>query len=246
MRTRHPLRHRLAAGLTAGLATLLLAGCGGDDSDEAAGSSSSAGASSAESSASEQTGPEVAAAAADALEEAGAVRVAGTMGSGTEAQTIDLFLQGEDVTGSITVSGQIVQLLTVGGMSYLQAGADFWTSAGVPADAVGQVADMWVVVPAEEAESFGEITLASLVEELRSPSDGAFDDEVGSDTIDGTDVQVLTQAASTIYVAAEDPMYPLRVEDTGADAGTLDLSEFGETRTLTAPQNPLDLTQLGA
>ena len=163
MRTRHPLQHRLAAGLTAGSS-----------------SSSSSGSGSTESSASEQTGPEVATAAADAREKAGAVRVAGTMGSGAEAQTIDLFLQGEDVTGSITVSGQT-----------------------------------------------GDITLDTLGQELRAASDGAFDDEVGTDTIDGTDVAVLSRARGTIYVAADDPMYPLRVEDTGSDAGTLDLSEFG-------------------
>jgi len=161
VRTRHPLQHRLAAGLTAGSS-----------------SSSSSGSGSTESSASEQTGPEVATAAADAREKAGAVRVAGTMGA--EAQTIDLFLQGEDVTGSITVSGQT-----------------------------------------------GDITLDTLGQELRAASDGAFDDEVGTDTIDGTDVAVLSRARGTIYVAADDPMYPLRVEDTGSDAGTLDLSEFG-------------------
>jgi hypothetical protein len=243
LRTRHLVRNRLATGLTAGFAALLLAGCGGDSgSGDAAASLSSAA-----SSESEKTGTEVAADAADALEEAGAVRVAGTLGTGAEAQTLDLFLQGEDVSGSITIGGQTVQVLTVGGTSYIQAAGDFWLSSGVPAEAVPMLDGVWVVVPPEEAASFGEITLAGLIQELRAPSDGPGEDEVTTDELNGEEVLVVTEGGgSTLYVAAEDPTYPLLIEDTGAEPGTLEFSEFGETRTLTAPEAPLDLSQLGA
>jgi hypothetical protein len=244
VRNRHLVRNRLAAGLTAGLAALLLAGCGGDDSSSGDAAASS---SSAASSESERTGPEVAADAADALEEAGAVHVAGTLGTGAEAQGVDLFLQGDDATGTITIGGQTVQLLTVGGVSYFQGSADFWAGFGAPAQAAAQLDGVWVIVPAEEAASFGELSLTGLVQELRSPSDGPVEDGVDTDELDGEEVLVVTQAdGSALYVAAEDPTYPLRIVNTGDDAGTLDFSQFGESQEITAPEAPLDLGQLGA
>jgi hypothetical protein len=243
-------RKRLAAGLTAGLAALLLAGCGGDDAGSGSDSGSGTAASSSSSSSSsapedERTGTEVAAAAADALEEAGAAHVTGTIGTGADAQGVDLQLQGDDATGTITLGGQTVQLITVGGASYFQAGAEFWVGSGVPQVAADQLAGQWVVVPADEADSFAELTLSGLAEQFRSP-DGEVVDEVSTEQLDGAEVLVVTQTGGKkLYVAAGDPAYPLRLESTGEDAGTVDFSGFGELQQITAPEAPLDLEQLG-
>jgi hypothetical protein len=64
----------------AAAAALLLTACGGSPLDG-------------------KTGPEVAAAAADALEEAGSVHVSGTVEQNGEEGDIDLHLQGEDALG---------------------------------------------------------------------------------------------------------------------------------------------------
>ena len=247
MRIEHRLGTRLAGGLTAGLAALLLAGCGGsDEAPAAAASSSVVPSSSAAPSSESRTGAEVAAAAADALEQAGSAHVAGTIGTDA-GQSLDLQLQGEDVLGSITMDGQTIQLLTVGGVSYLQAGADFWTASGVPADAVGQLDGQWVIVPPEGAAEFNALTLSGLADELRNPSDGAFEDEVRTDQLDGKDVLVARQAnGSEVYVAAEDPQYPVKTTTTGADAESVTLDGFGEQVEITAPADALDLSQLGA
>ena len=247
MRIEHRLGTRLAGGLTAGLAALLLAGCGGGDEAPAAASSSSAPSSSAAPSSESRTGAEVASAAADALEQAGSAHAAGSIGTGAEAQSIDLQLQGEDVVGTLTMGGQTIQLLTVGGASYLQAGADFWTGSGVPAEAAGQLDGQWVVVPPEAAAEFAALTLGGLADELRNPSDGAFEDEVRTDQLDGQDVLVARQAnGSEVYVAAEDPQYPLKTTTTGADAESVTLDRFGEQVEITAPADALDLSELGA
>jgi hypothetical protein len=247
MRIEHRLGTRLAGGLTAGLAALLLAGCGGsDDAPAAAASSSAAPSSSAAASSESRTGTEVATAAADALEGAGSAHVAGTIGT-DGAQTIDLQLQGADVLGSVTMDGQTIQLLTVGGVSYLQAGADFWTGSGVPADAAGQLDGQWVIVPPEGAEEFGALTLSGFADELRNPSDGAFEDEVRTEQLDGQDVLVARQAnGSEVYVAAEEPQYPLKTTTTGADAESVTIDGFGEPVEITAPTDALDLSELGA
>ncbi|MCZ2827556.1 hypothetical protein O2W14_01745 [Modestobacter sp. VKM Ac-2986] len=251
MRIEHRLGTRLAGGLTAGLAALLLAGCGGSDEAPAAAATSSAASSAPSSSAApsseSRTGSEVAAAAADALEQAGSAHASGTVGTGAEAQSLDLQLQGEDVSGSITIGDQTVQVLSVGGVSYLQAGADFWTSSGAPAEAVAMLDGRWVVVPAEQAADFAEVTLAGLAEELRNPSDGAYQDEVRTEQLDGQDVLVVTQeGGNEVYVAAGDPQYPLRTTTTGADAESVTIDGFGETVEIVAPTDALDLSDLGA
>jgi hypothetical protein len=251
MRIEHRLGTRLAGGLTAGLAALLLAGCGGSDEAPAASSSAPSSAAAASSSAAPSsaspTGSEVAAAAADALEEAGSAHVLGTVGTGAEAQSIDLVLQGEDVTGTVTLGGQTVQLLTVGGTSYFQGPAEFWAGFGTPADAAAQLAGKWVVIPAEQTAELGELTLSGLADELRNPSDGAIEDEVRTEQLDGQDVLVVQQEnGSELYVAADDPQYPLKTTTTGTDAETFTLDRFGETTTITAPTDALDLSQVGA
>jgi hypothetical protein len=247
MRIEHRLGTRLAGGLTAGLTALLLTGCGGSDDAPAAAASSAAPSSSAAASSESRTGPEVATAAADALEEAGSAHVSGTNGSGAEEETLDLQLQGEDVLGTITSGGQTIQLLSVGGASYLQAGADFWTQFGAPAEAAAQLDGKWVTVPPEQAADFGELTLAGIAEELRNPSDGAVEDEVTTEQLDGEDALVVKQAdGSALYVATGDPAYPLQIVDASADGGTLTLDGFGEQVEITAPTDAVDLSELGA
>ena len=253
MRIEHRLGSRLAGGLTAGLAALLLAGCGGSDDAPAAAASSSSSApapatsSSAAPSTESRTGPQVATAAADALEKAGSAHVTGTVGSGAEAQSVDLQLQGEDVSGTINLGGQEVQLLSVGGVTYFQAGADFWTGSGAPAEAAAQLAGKWVIVPEEQAAEIGELTLGGLADELRAPTDGAIQDPVTTEQLDGDDVLVLTQTGGgKLYVAADDPQYPVKIVTGGADSETTTLSGFGEKQTLTAPADALDLSQFGA
>ena len=95
------------ASATAAVAALLLTACGGRPLDG-------------------KTGPEVAAAAADALEEAGSVQVSGTIEQDGEEGEVDLFLQGEDATGTLTMGGVAVELLSVGGQVYLRFGDDGW------------------------------------------------------------------------------------------------------------------------
>ncbi|MFQ1002215.1 hypothetical protein [Modestobacter sp. SSW1-42] len=248
MRIGHRLGTRLPGGLAAGLAALLLAGCSSaDDAPVAAASGSSTASSSAAPTSESRTGAQVAAAAADALEAAGSVHVSGTTGTGAEQQTLDLQLQGADVSGTITAGGQTVQLLTVGGTSWFQGGADFWAGFGAPAEQAGELAGRWVVVPPEQAAALDQLTLAGVAAELRDPSDGVLEDAVTTEQLDGAEVRVVTQAdGSALYVAAADPQVPLQIVDSGTDAGTLTFDRHGETTAITPPADALDLGQLGA
>jgi hypothetical protein len=55
---------------------------------------------------------------------------------------------------------------------------------------------------------------------------------------------VSNSSGGSLVVAGEDEPYPLEVAGT-EDQGTLVLGRFGEEREITAPEDPLDLTELG-
>ncbi|MGY1840374.1 MULTISPECIES: hypothetical protein [unclassified Modestobacter] len=244
------IRRLATAGATAGLTAVLLAGCGGDSgsTDESSGESSSPSASetSTEPDLADQTGAEVSAAAADALEEAGSVHVIGSTGVGAEMSSIDLLMQGDDVSGSVEVGGQALGLLRTGGVFYMQAPADYWTASGVPTELAAELDGSWVVLPEDAAASFAELSLDTLVEELRTPTAGV-EDEVATDEFEGEPVVVVTRTdGSTLAVAAEGEPYPLQVVSTGEQSETLTFSEHGEQFDITAPEAPIDPSQLGA
>ena len=248
MRNALPARTRIAAGLTAGLAALLLAGCGGGDDDASPAAESAAGESG--NGLSEKTGPEVSEDAIDALEAAGSVHVEGDVTADGEQTAFDIQLQGDDAAGTITLDGQTVELLRVDGTAYMKGDAALWSSFGVPDVAVGQLAGTWVQMPQGADSGLETFTFDGFVDEIRGGSDGAGGDaqeEVETGELDGQDVVVVTEdGGSKLYVAATGEPYPLKVVNTGAEAGEVVFSGFGETETITAPPAPLDLSQFGA
>ncbi|MCW2740855.1 MAG: putative Lipoprotein [Blastococcus sp.] len=211
----------------AAAAALLLTACGGGPLDG-------------------KTGPEVAAQAADALEKAGAVHVKGTMDEGGESGEIDLQLQGKDVTGTITMSGVELQLLSVDDAVYLQAPPEFWGQFGLPDEAAAMFDGKWVIVPSEAVAQFQELSLDGIINSLRKPG-SKVKDEVKSKESDGKSVVVIEQEdGSTLSVLDEDPAYPVELTNKGDSAGTMTFSRYGEKESIEAPADALDLEQLAA
>jgi hypothetical protein len=216
------VRTRPAAAASALAATLLLSACGSSPLEG-------------------KTGPQVADAAADALDEAGAVHVSGTMTSDGQEGQIDLQLQGDDVLGTITLGGAELQIIGTGGALYMQAPSEFWASSGLPPAAIAMFEGQWVKVPADQAGGMEEFSLTGFTTLLRDPDDGAIEDEV---TTDGDVVVVRQDDGSTLRVADDDPSYPLELTNKGDSAGTVTFSRFGEKQEISAPVNVLDLDAL--
>src|SRR3712207_5348714 len=161
---------RIAKLTVAASAALLLTACGGSPLDG-------------------KTGPEVADAAADALEKAGAVHVAGTVEEGGEAGDLEPHLQGEDAVGT-THSGRVdIEPVAIGGTVYMQAPGEFWASFGMPEEMTGMFDGQWVMVPEEGASQFADFSLAGFVDELRNP-ESTIEEDVESGERDGKDVVV--------------------------------------------------------
>jgi|tagenome__1003787_1003787.scaffolds.fasta_scaffold20912813_2 hypothetical protein len=235
---------RVRALAVAGLSAVLLAACGGGSSDDTATNASSAAASSSQAA---PHGPELAAASADALEQAGSVRMQGQAPLDGEVGNVDLRLQGPDVAGSMGVGGQTVQIVVTGGSLYMQATPEFWAAQGMPEQMADSFADTWVLAPADAAGGLGDFSLAGFVSELRSPSDSTVEDEVEADEVDGQRVWVVHNSdGSLLHVAAEGKPYPLSITKTGTDGGTLIFSDFGVTTPITAPAHYLDFSDLGS
>jgi hypothetical protein len=219
MRTR-----QLTAATTVAAAALLLSACGSSPLEG-------------------KTGEEVSTLAADALEEAGSVHVVGTMDQDGEEGELDLQLQGDDASGSISLAGLEIELVVVGEEVFIRAPADFWAGFGMPAEAAAEFEDTWVIVPAEAAADFADFSLSGIADELRDP-DGEVAEETRSDEVDGDPVRIVEQAdGSTLTVADDDPAYPLEMASE-EDGTTLTFSRFGEEQEISAPDDAVDLEQV--
>lgn len=232
---------RVRSLAVAALAAALLSACGGGAGATASKTSSSP-AGNGESS---KTGQQVANDAADALEKAGAAHMVGSGTSDGQAMSLDLHLQDTDVSGSITMDGGTLQLLSTGGKYYAKAPGAFWQAQGVPAQAVPMVDGKWVILPADAAQQFQDFTLKGMADQLRKPTDATIDPKVKTDTLDGRPVVVVSQSdGSTLDVAATGTPYPLKSVDKGSNAGSVTVSDFGKRTTITAPTGALDLSQM--
>jgi hypothetical protein len=192
----------------------------------------------------DKTGSQVADAAADALEKAGAVHVAGTVDQDGEKGEVDLQLQGADAAGTLTFGGSEVEFLNVGGSAYLKAPPGFWGGFGLPEEVAAQFEGKWVTVPGDAASEFEQFSLDGFIEELRNPSSDVKKD-VKEDERDGDPVVIVEQEdGSTLTVANDKPAYPLEMKNEGDQAGTLTFSGFGEEEKIEAPADALDLTEM--
>ena len=191
-----------------------------------------------------KNGTEVAELAADALEEAGSVRLAGSMTQDGEEAEIDMQLQGDDAAGTITVQGTEIELISVGGDVYLKATEELLASFGAAAEETADFEGRWIMVPSGEAADFEEFTLDSFIEQLRDPED-PIKDETSSEELDGDSVVVVEQEdGSTLSVADDDPPYPLALSGGEDEEGSVSFSEHGEEFDISAPDDVISEEEL--
>lgn len=217
----------LAVGIIAS-ASVLLAGCGGSsDNGEA-----------------KKTGPQVASDAAAAIKSSGAFHVAGTMTEAGKASNVDLQIQNNDVSGTITLDGAKLNLIVLNGHAYIKGDSKFWTSNNVPAQTAALLNGRWVTAPPSSASEFKDFSASGVADDLEHPTDGDFQNAVRKAKVDGKDVVVVTQKdGSELDVAAKGKPYPVRTVSKGDQTGTLTFSGWGEKQPIKTPPSPLDLSK---
>ncbi len=191
-----------------------------------------------------KNGTEVAELAADALEEAGSVRLTGSMMQDGEETEIDMQLQGDDAAGTVTFQGTEIELISVDGDVYLKATEELLTSFGAPADQTAGFEGRWIQIPAAEAADFEDFTLDNFIEQLRDPED-EIQDETRSEELDGDPVVVVEQEdGSTLTVADDDPPYPLELSGGEDEEGTITFSNHGDEEDISAPDDVISEEEL--
>jgi hypothetical protein len=231
----------LAPVLALGVLAAVLSGC----ATEAAGAAGPEGSAPqlAASPGPARTGPRVAADAAFALQQAGVVTVRGTLTIDGRPVHVDAHLQGEDAAATVSFGTGRLQLVRVGGATYGQGSAGFWTTAGASADVGAGLAGRWVLLPPDDG--FGGLSLSAFGAILDDTGSAVLD-PVDSTTFEGVPVTVVHQQdGSELWVAATGPAYPLRLEQQGDQPASVTFSDFGVRQDITAPADPFDPTRPG-
>ena len=214
------------------LAAMLLAGCGGGS-----GSNGEA----------DKTAAEILADAKQAARDAGSVSVTGTVKDQGTAIGLDLRIGEGGGTGSMTVDGTKVDIVRIGKVVYLRAGADFYQRVGAGAAAGQLLAGKWLKVSAtqQDFKDIAQLTdIGEFVDQALKPEGTLSKGE--ETTVDGKKaIELKDSKGGSLFVATTGTPYPLEFEGGSTTSGKVVFADWGEKVDLTAPKNPIDLQKLG-
>lgn len=182
----------------------------------------------------------------DAVQAASAAHMKGTVAAKGQTVGLDLQLNSDTASGTITANGVTVPVVLVNKVYYVRFTADLLKAGGVPptSPAAAKLLDKWVpsTSPALNPGVLNEVQSFLNYHEFMSHAftvDAHKIVALGSDTIDG--IQVLKYqdqtSSSTVYVTAASPHYPLRVVTGGGQGptGTINFTGWDKPVAVTAP-----------
>jgi hypothetical protein len=223
--------------LGGGVGALLLAGCGGGGfADESAGTITDE--------------------ALQDMKGLSSLTMTGTLTQGGQRLSIDLGLTTTgDCAGSIGTPAGKAQFVSKGKRGWIKADTSFWVkNAGIPAEQVRQlIGDKYVALP-PGANDFSQIcdidALLAQMDKGGKKGKRSDDQVSGTAEVGGQEAVVLRGesgkgASATVWVAADDPHYVLKVRTTGGkEPGTIRFSDFDSARAVKAP-SPAEVVDLG-
>jgi hypothetical protein len=181
-----------------------------------------------------QTAAQVAQAARNALKAATSVHVRGTFFTARRTEKFNLRYRGGSASGTFTVNGAPIQVITAGNKAYLKADRRGWEAMGNP-DTAGLPVNQWVRAGSAR-QVLAPFSLAALAAELTAEESAhGGGGTVANTMLAGHKVVVVTYPdGSRLYVANAGTAYPLRLDDTGA-VGSRTFSQYGAAFHITAP-----------
>jgi hypothetical protein len=171
-------------------------------------------------------------AARDAYVKASSVRVKGSFVDGGSRITLDLRQSARGATGTITLDGAKIRLLTIGRTAYFTGDRKFWTEAG-GAEAYDLFKGKWVKTSLDAAD-FKEVAFFAersfIAEQL--PVSGVLGDR--RENVRGVPAFKFQDSTEVGYwVALSGEPYPLRLGE--GDGEAIDFLDYGKPVDLTPP-----------
>jgi outer membrane murein-binding lipoprotein Lpp len=247
------VRTRRLALLAIPVAVVLLAGCSSDKKTTSAASNTSS-ASSAQTS----SGTDLASLSADqllaksgeALKAADQIHIKGTTSDQGQEVAIDYSFAKTNSSGSITLSGEKIELIAIDKIVYFRAPDTFWKQfSGANAAAVLKVVSgKWIKVAAGDKnfEDFSSLAdRAAFIKDFVTPE--GTPKLATPKTVKGVDCLAISDSkGSTLYVAKDDAR-PIQISGQSASEGGMDISYDGVTEpTAPAAADVIDSGKLGA
>jgi hypothetical protein len=242
--------------LAVSAAALVATACGDDSTEPAAGTSPAAASSSAGSDLAALPPKEILAKARTAIKSAESVRVKGGTEAGSASFQIDMrYGTGDKAYGTISSSGQTLELRRDGQTAYLKANAAFWTSA-VGAQGAKLLDGKFLKAPLTDAriKDLADFTdkdsfVSEVLDQKGELTKGDTKQIDGKPAI-GVIVKTTATESGTVYIATEGEPYPLEVTEAGAnnEKGSVTFSEYGQKLEIEIPpaDQTIDVAQLGA
>ncbi len=215
----------------------LLGACGGGASTAAPATSTS----SASSGIDQKTGPEISALAQKAATSAKSMHVKGKAGP----TDLDLSITDSGAVGTVGGADGKVDLLAVGGKVWIKSDAAFWTMSGLPAASAAKLDGKYVDVSTQSTKFAGFLSVKAF---FGATTQGTKATKGDKTTVNGVDVITLKDTdGSLLFVSLTGEPFPMRVSNTGAQAGQLDFADWNAPVALTAPtaDQIVDLKTLG-
>lgn len=184
-------------------------------------------------------------AAGKALGSARSLRISGSIRESSGSEVVNLVIYSDnDLNGSLTIAGHLVDMTRIGETDYYRAPPAFWESAGkLPATLAKSLAPDWISLPNSSSDGMGtSFDFAGLVSSFESDPGLTL---VGHQKVDGhTAVGVKTKNGDVLWVAASGKPYPISDvrPGTGTGSGTLTFSGWNAFKLPTAPKKSYALS----
>jgi hypothetical protein len=175
-----------------------------------------------------------------AIKAASSVHTSGTVVQGSQKISIDVSLNGTDISGTISDGSKSFTIVVSDGKAYVQITQSYLKSAGIPVADCSSLCGKYVQSPASEAAEFAPFTMSSLMNEIVKDLPSAAGDTTDMfepATFKGQPVLRFSQGGSTVDVARTGAPYLLFISSTaqGSAQGSLTFSEWNSVPAVTPP-----------
>ena len=172
------------------------------------------------------------------------VRIKGTISNGATSASkavkvqIDIAgdLGGKNSRALVNDGSGAMELLTVGGKTYIKADTAYWTKNGTAAIAK-VAAGKYILVPAGSATTTSDSTVGQLLGQIYTSAAGKLNTKVDKTQVNGVPAYVMTTKAkdTKLYVSADGQARLLRVEGSKGGLSAMDFTEWNAVPPVSAP-----------